>query len=215
MWWMAYRVQVVAESKAMKDMKIYHEYIEECKRNHMFPSNYTEVFEVYKQEEARFMELDAQMQNQETTVLGHEGTRTWSTNVNREDWDALNAQYDVLKDMRLAMIDLPMFKHWRQLALNLRFSEEFEALNTEFMTATNDTRWRAIVGEAREVREGVHTVIRMSQNSKRIFWDSTMMSDVTILVDAAFAASEGNIDQLVDIFVNGNTDGTLHRNPEE
>lgn len=154
------------------------------------------------------------MQNQETTVLGHEPERTWSTKVNQDDWDALNAQYTVLKEMRLAMKDLPIFTHYRQLCLNLRYSEEFEALNTDFQAATNNTRWQAVVSEAHGIRENVHSLLRMSNRSKQLFWHSVMMEDVALMVDAAFAAGEGNVDQLVDIFVNGNNDGTLHRNLE-
>lgn len=54
MWWLAYHTQVVAASKPVKDMGIYMHYLEESKRNHMFPSDFVALIENYKAEEARF-----------------------------------------------------------------------------------------------------------------------------------------------------------------
>jgi len=62
----------------------------------------------------------------DTSTLGHEPDRTWQTTVDDEKWAEFNEQYTVVKNLELELKDHPIFAEFRQLALNVRFSEEFE-----------------------------------------------------------------------------------------
>lgn len=66
--------------------------------------------------------------NADTTTLGHEPDRTWQTTVDDEEWAAFNEQYTVVKDLELELKNEEIFVEFRQLALNVRFSEEFVKL---------------------------------------------------------------------------------------
>jgi len=89
-------------------------------------------------------------------------------------------------------------------------------MNEKFEEAAANEGWQNIVTEGKGIRDNVKTLLRMKASVSEDFWASPMMADAAMVIDAAFMAAEGEIDNLVDVLVNGNDEGdSISSVPEE
>jgi len=57
-------------------------------------------------------------------------------------------------------------------------------------------------------------LLRMSDASKQTVYGSVVMTDVIDALWTAYNATNGDIDPMLDLMLNGANDGTLHTTPE-
>lgn len=112
------------------------------------------------------------------------------------------------------MKDHPIFVEFRQLALNIRFSPEFESLRFLYAVGVNTDAVSEINEGAWELHGEAWDLLRMSEASQTTVYGSVVMTDVIEAMECAYNASKGDIDPMLDLMLNGATDGELHHTAE-
>lgn len=112
------------------------------------------------------------------------------------------------------MKDHPIILEFRQLALNVRFSPEFEKLKDQYAEFMLTDTVHNITEGAWGLQDEAWELLRMSDASQETVYGSVVMTDVIDGLWCAYNATNGDIDPMLDLMLNGAHDGNLHREPE-